>query len=179
MAPPGFQGFNKSAAFPNSSVFEQEGDDNFFDQNVRGPAATAMGTPNKNRWSSLVSGNSMSEMENMPIMNNRRLAKFCRKYKSDNQENIEKRCFFLFSGQDLEGGTAFNCDFRLVMNDFSPTTLFDSAINIENVTCEIAEDIASNISKFLPAFKTLLAYDDLHTNQWKDAALDLERRIQF
>lgn len=38
------------------------------------------------------------DFESLPIMNNKRLSKFCKKFRSDFDDNIEKRCFFLFAG---------------------------------------------------------------------------------
>jgi len=34
-------------------------------------------------------------------MNNKRLDKFSEKYDTDTRESVEKRCFFLFAGNDL------------------------------------------------------------------------------
>ena len=47
------------------------------------------------------------EEEDMPVMNNPRLEKFSQQHQISQHDVIEKKCFFLFGGSDLENGTAF------------------------------------------------------------------------
>ena len=56
-------------------------------------------------------------MNDLPVMNNRRLDKFSEKFKADDGQFVEKRCFFLFAGKDLNTGSAFNLDLTLTKND--------------------------------------------------------------
>ena len=49
-------------------------------------------------------------VENLPVMNNKRLNKYSQKYQNDQKETVEKRCFFLFAGTDLNQGSAFTLD---------------------------------------------------------------------
>ena len=56
-------------------------------------------------------------VDHLPVMNNKRLNKFSSKYRNDSDETVEKRCFFLFAGTDLNVGPAFNLDLTFAKHD--------------------------------------------------------------
>lgn len=61
--------------------------------------------------------NLKSRVENLPVMNNKRLNKYSQKYMNDEGETVEKRCFFLFAGSDLNSGSAFNLELTFSKHD--------------------------------------------------------------
>jgi len=117
------------------------------------------------------------EMESMPIMNNKRLEKFSEKFTTDDGSEVEKKCFFLFAGQDLNEGRAFNLDLTQTQNDdpnISKNISVD--ITIDNSTVEQCSDVIVSLTKIVPDYAIYFRYDDLFP---KPAGMDLERRVRL
>ena len=113
----------------------------------------------------------------LPVMNNSRLNKFSEKFMSDDKSQVEKRCFFLFAGQDLNTGSAFSLDLTLTKNDAPRQNLFVNVdIHIDNLTCEQCSDVIVSLTKIVPDFRIMFMYDDLFV---KPKNLDIDKKVRY
>lgn len=116
-------------------------------------------------------------VEMLPVMNNKRLNKFSQKYKDDSGETIEKRCFFLFAGTDLNTGSAFNLELTFSKHD-DPNIqqTIELEILVDNLVFEGCSEVIVGISQIVPDFSILFRYDDLFN---LPSSMDLSKRIRY
>ena len=113
----------------------------------------------------------------MPVMNNARLNKFSKYFESDIGDEIEQRCFFLFSGSDVEQGNAFFMDVAFQQPDDPNQRKFVKVdIKVDNLIVEQCSDVIVSLTGLVPDFKTVLRYDDLHP---KPDRLDLQKKFRY
>lgn len=113
----------------------------------------------------------------MPVMNNKRLAKFSERFKSDKGVDCEKRCFFLFAGNDLNRGAAFNVDLAFSKDDDPKIAGFAKVdITVDNLTMEQCSDVIVSLTKLVPDYRVVFRYDDLFA---KPGNVNLEKKVRY
>lgn len=112
-----------------------------------------------------------NKFKDLPVMNNKRLQKFSEVFRDDNGNTIERRCFFLFAGTDLNKGRAFNLDLTFKQKDDPniPRNI-KVEITVDDVTSEQCSDVILSLSHIVPDFRIFFRYDDLYP---KPPSLDI------
>lgn len=116
-----------------------------------------------------------------PIMNNKRLQEYCYTFLSDSRQEIETRCFFLFSGtKDQNGPSADNAqpgaeqkkDHAVTINvfyknpdDVNVRCQANVDIKMDTLVVEQCQDILVSLAEVVPDFRVMSRLDDLYTNK--------------
>jgi hypothetical protein len=90
---------------------------------------------------------------------------------------VEKRCFFLFAGSDLNTGSAFNVELTFSKHD-DPNIQqrVEVDILVDNLVFEGCSEVIVSLSQILPDFGIVFRYEDLYS---KPGSLDLEKRLKY
>jgi hypothetical protein len=110
-------------------------------------------------------------------MNNKRLDKFSDKFEADTGETIEKRCFFLFAGKDLNQGSAFSLDLTFTKSDDPKASQFIKVdINVDYLTMEQCSDVIVSLTNIVPDFRIVFRYDDIFP---KPESVNIEKKVRY